>query len=692
MFLFIKFQQMSHSGKTITLEDIFLHKKFETETFHPFQSELPVSVKEAIEKYLDGPFEEHHHHWNEDKSYLLFYTNQEAIYRRSTKENVFLLHIQTNEIQQIRKEKISHATFSPNGKMVAYVWENNLFVYFLSEKTTIQISTDGKWNQIINGNCDWVYEEEFAFSRAYEWSPDSEMIAFYRFDESSVKEYSFPIYDTTYDQNYSYKYPKAGEENASVKIFCYHIGTRQNRELSPKSDGGYILKIIWSPTNKLHIFQLNRHQNKLDIRANDPVSNQYEIIYSETNDRYIDMTEDWFFLLDDQFVFSSEKNGFRNIYMQNRDRKIVALTQNQYDTSHIVTVDKQNNWIYFVAAFPNPMERHLFVVDLHGHQQQLSEKTGWNEIHIDAKNATVIIENSNIRTPATIEQYKILPDQKRNLPVLQYEKNILDNTRLNAMLAAYHLNQPAFMQIPIGKQEHFNGWMLLPKDFDEQKQYPLLFCNYGGPGSQTVLDKFGSVSMWHHYLAEQGFIVVSIDNTGTGFRGEDFKKKTYLQLGKLEIEDQVKAARYLSKLPYIDAKRIGHWGWSFGGFMSCLAITKGASIFSYAVAIAPVTSWKYYDTIYTERYMRTPQENEEGYEQHTPLAFLDNMKGKFLLIHGSADDNVHLQHSMQLSKNLIEKNIPFDMAIYPDKNHRINGGNTSLHLYDKVTRWLLTQS
>ncbi len=683
---------MRQNGKNITLEDIFLHKRFEQESFYPFEKELPISIKESIEKYLGKAVDSHDCIWNEDKSYLLFSINRESIYRRSSKENVFSLDIKTNEIHQISDKKVSHATFSPNGKMVAYVLDNNLFVYFLEEKNTVQVTDDGKWNHVINGNCDWVYEEEFAFSRAYEWSPDSEMIAYFRFDESLVKEYSFPIYDNGYNTQYSYKYPKAGEENASVSIWYYHIESKHKSELSPKSDGGYIPKIVWSPVNKLNIFHLNRHQNELRIWENYPISGNFEIRYSEKNERYIDLTEDWFFLQENQFVFTSEQRGFRNIYVKKSDRIIVPLTENSFDLSHIVAIDKKNSWIYFVAAYPNPMVRHLFVVDFQGNQKQLSEKDGWNEIHIDLDQQTVIIENSNTREPTTIDQYKIILEENQQLPTLQYEKNILDNTPLKTSLSEYTLGQPAFMQIPIDNGERLNGWMLLPHDFDEQKQYPLLFCNYGGPGSQTVLDRFGSVSMWHQYLSQNGLIVVSVDNTGTGFRGEDFKKKTYLQLGKLEIEDQIKAAEFLTRLPYVDSQKIGHWGWSFGGFMSCLAITKGASIFSYAVAIAPVTSWKYYDTIYTERYMRTPQENEDGYENNSPFHDTSNIKGQLLLIHGSADDNVHLQHTMQFSKHLAKQNIPFEMAIYPDKNHRITGGNTQLHLFHKITKWLLTQS
>lgn len=682
---------MCPKGKMLTLEDIFVRKELEPATYQPSQNELPIAVQEAIKNFLGSPIDKGNCHWNDDQTYLLFETDKEAIYRRSTKENVFILTMASSHIQKIGRKKISHATFSPDGKMVAYCEHNDIFIYVLSEKKTVRVTCDGKKNQVINGSCDWVYEEEFAFSRAYAWSPDSKMLAFYRFDESRVREYTFPIYDDGYNQNYSYKYPKAGEENAVVTIHGFYIDTHRTNTFSTHSDGGYIPKINWSPDNRLYIFHLNRHQNTLRIWQHDPTTAKAEIYYSENDDRYIDLTEDWYFMPNNELVYTSECSGFRNIYWQKSDKTTKSLTNNPFDLSHIVAIDFSKQWIYFVAAYPNPMERHLFVVDFNGTQQRLSNKEGWNVVYIDKDYTTVTIENSNIREPASVDQYKILSDND-HLPFLQHEKNLLDNTQLKTTLAHYHLQQPAFAQIPIGEKNYLNSWVLLPQGFDEQKQYPLLLCNYGGPGSQTVVNKYGAVSLWHQYMAQNGFIVVSVDNTGTGFRGEDFKKKTYLQLGKLEIEDQIKAAAYFSKLPYVHSDKIGHWGWSFGGFMSCLAITKGASIFRYAVAIAPVTSWRYYDTIYTERYMRSPVDNEDGYEDNTPFTFLDNMKGKLLLIHGSADDNVHLQHTMQLSKRLTEKNIPFDMIIYPNKNHRITGGNTTIHLFEKTTKWLFAHS
>ncbi|MFT4202517.1 MAG: DPP IV N-terminal domain-containing protein [Chitinophagaceae bacterium] len=675
-------------GKSITLEDIFVHKKFETATFRPFRKELSESIQKNIEQAIGKSIDTDDYHWNNDKSMLLVQTDKENIYRHSTKEHRWLYNPQTQEAHAIHNEKISHATFSPNGKMVAYVHANNLFLYDIVGKNTVQITRDGQRNYIVNGNCDWVYEEEFAFSKAYEWSPNSAMIAYYRFDESRVREYAFPIYDSLYDTPYSYKYPKAGEENAEVEIRCFHIGQGLTTHCPTSSNGGYIPKIAWTPENKLNIFHLNRHQDTLNIWQHEPTSGNGTLVYTETDKRYIDLTDDWYFLANGQFVYTSEKNGFRNVYLQMPDGNPVALTYNDYDLDHIVAVDTARECVYFVAAFPTPMERHLFAVDFRSNQHRLSEKDGWNNAHIDLDTQTAIIENSNIRTPETIDQYQIQWDATRNQPTLQYEKTLLDNAPLRATLAQYAPAQPAFLQIPVSETTRLNAWMLLPTDFDEQKQYPVLFCNYGGPGSQTVVNRYGAVAPWHHYLSQNGFIVLSVDNTGTGFRGEDFKKKTYLQLGKLEIEDQINAARFIAQLPYVDASKIGHWGWSFGGFMSSLAITKGSDVFSYAVAIAPVTSWKYYDTIYTERYMRAPSENPDGYEHNSPMTFTDNLKGKLLLIHGSADDNVHIQHSMQWIKLLVAKNIPFEMAVYPDKNHRISGGNTSLHLFQKTVQWL----
>lgn len=676
---------MSPSYKNLSLEDIFLHKKFEPKTFVPFPLELPQESIAIIENHIGGKLNSNNCQINKEKTHILFKTEEESIYRRSTKAHYFLLDILTSEIVAIHSHKIMHAQFSPDGEKITFVWDNNLFIYFLKEKKNFQITNDGKWNHIINGNCDWVYEEEFAFSQAYQWSPNSEMLAYFRFDESKVKEYSFPIYDDQYNQNYTYKYPKAGEENSDVTIHVYHLNTEKTVTCTTRSDGGYVPKILWSPENRLQIFHLNRHQNELNIWENNPVSGDANIFYSEKDDRYIDLTDDWFFL-GNNLLFTSEKAGYRNIYLKEKDKEIIPLTQNSFELSEIVGIDKKHKWIYFIVAYPNPMERHLFVVDVLGNQKQLTENSGWNHAFFNREKSKIIIENSNIREPSTYIQYNI--EITENLPELQYEKTVSDNEQLKENLLEYQLGEIAFLQIPIDGKADLNSWMLFPPDFDENKKYPVLFCNYGGSGSQTVVNRFGAAAMWQHFLSQEQYIIVSVDNTGTGGRGADFKKKAYLQLGKYEIEDQIYAANYLSKLPYIDAECIGHWGWSFGGFMSSLAITKGADIFTFAIAIAPVTSWKYYDTIYTERYMRTPEENPNGYDQNSPFANIEDVKGKFLLVHGSADDNVHLQHTMQFSKKLVDNNIPFDMMIYTDKNHRINGGNTPIHLWKKLVKWL----
>ncbi|PZP46103.1 MAG: S9 family peptidase [Pseudopedobacter saltans] len=683
---------MDEQYRKLSLEDIFLEKKFEPENIHLFAEDFPnKTIINTLEKTFPGKIDPKSFILNADNTFLLFKIKEENIYRRSTKAYCYVLDMATNEIIHLHANKIMHARFSPDGEKIAYVFENNLYVFCLDNRDTKQITVDGKWNYIINGNCDWVYEEEFVFSQAYQWSPDSEMIAFYRFDESLVKEYSFPIYDDQYNSNYTYKYPKAGEENSDVTIHIHHLHSENTVPCSIHSDKGYIPKISWSPESLLYIFHLNRHQNKLHIWEIDPSSNAEEIFYTEEDDRYIDFTDDWFFVENRKLIYTSEKSGFRNIYLKEKNKTSIPLTDNQYELTYIGSVDKENGWIYFTAAFPNPMERQLFVVDFHGKQKQLSKNAGWNVTHIDKNKSKIIIENSNIREPATFVEYTIEKGVD-NLPTLQMKQIVSENILLKQSLQELKLGQPAFLQIPIAQDKFLNACMLQPTDFDESKKYPVLFCNYGGPGSQMVVNRFGAVTMWQHYLTQEQFILVSVDNTGTGGRGADFKKQTYLQLGKLEIEDQIKAAHFIAKLPYVDSDRIGHWGWSFGGFMSSLAITKGASIFNYAIAIAPVTSWEYYDTIYTERYMRTPIENPQGYEDNTPFDSIENIKGKLLLIHGSADDNVHLQHSMQLSKTLVEKNIPFDMAVYTDKNHRINGGKTPLHLWQKITKWLMENS
>lgn len=685
---------LSAQKKKITLEDLYKKGTFRGEMVQGFAREDFSNLFEA-DKVVDAngkKIETKDYTVSADKKRILFFNGREPIYRRSSKATVFVYDVATKTAVPLNEGKILHPTFSPDGTKIAYVFDNNLYIYDIVAAKSIAVTTDGKWNQVINGNCDWVYEEEFSFSKAFEWSPNGNYIAYYKFDESNVKEYQFTVFDDAYNKQYSYKYPKPGEENSKVTIHIYNVASAQDVKAQYLQGDIYIPRIKWTQTDdKLVIFWMNRLQNELRLLMTDAATGALQTMYEETNKYYVDITDDWWFLKDGQnFIFTSEMRGFNQLYCYSLDgKKKVQISKMKYDIADVNGVDEKNRLVYYTLAYPTPMDRNLFVSDFEGkNTHQLTKGTGWHRIELNKDFTQFNDYYSNITTPQVVTLFDIKKD-KKSITAVQ-NKVVNDGGKLKATLAQFDLGTPSFMRIPNSKGDTLNGWMLKPADFDANKKYPVLFCNYGGPGSQQVANRFGAASMWHQMLAQNGFIVVSVDNTGTGYRGEEFKKKTYLRLGQLEIEDQIDAAKYLGNLPYIDKDRIGHYGHSFGGFMSSLAITKGADVFKAAVAGAPVTSWKYYDNIYTERFMRTPQENPKGYEETAPVNYTDLIKGKYLIIHGTADDNVHFQNSTQMITALVKSNIDFESAYYPNKNHGISGmnDNTSYHVWSKITKWL----
>lgn len=437
---------------------------------------------------------------------------------------------------------------------------------------------------------------------------------------------------------------------------------------------------------------MNRLQNDLKLLLTDAATGDLQTMYEETNKYFVEINDNWWFLKDGKnFLFTSDMNGYTQLYNYSIDgKRRVQISKLKYDVADINGVDEANRQVYYTLAYPTPMDRNLFVSDFDGKRTtQLTSGTGWHRVVLNDSFTKYYDYYSNINTPQTVTLYNLVRN-KNGVSAVQ-EKSVNENAKLKGVLGQYDLGTVNFIRVPNSKGDTLNGWMLKPADFDPSKKYPVLFCNYGGPGSQQVANRFGAASMWHQMLAQNGVIVVSVDNTGTGYRGEEFKKKTYLQLGKLEIEDQIDAAKHLAAtMPFVDKDRIGHWGWSYGGFMSSLAITKGADVFKAAVAVAPVTSWRYYDNIYTERYMRTPQENPKGYDDNSPINFTDRIRGNYLIIHGTADDNVHFQNSVQMIKALVKSNIDFESGYYPDKNHGISGNadNTSYHIWSKMTKWI----
>ena len=682
--------------KQITLEDIYKKRTFQGEYVPGFAGENLDSLVHAsdVKNEKGEALKLGDYLLSDDKKKLLVFKDRESIYRHSSKALVYLHDIAGKKTIALDTGKLMHATFSPDGSRIAYVKDNNLYLYDIATGTTKAITTDGKWNYIINGNCDWVYEEEFEFTRAYQWSPKGNFLAYYRFDETNVKEYSMTLYNDTYNKQYEYKYPKAGEENSKVEIHIYNIATGNDVKAQYEQGDIYIPRIKWTQNdNLLTVYWLNRHQDDLKLLLTTAQTGASQLLYEEKNKYFVEINDDWWFLKDGKnFLFTSEMDGFRHLYLYSLDGKAkTQITRGNYEITEVNGVDEVNKRIYFTMAYPRPMDRNLFVTDFTGKKTfQLTEGQAWHRTEFNDDFTQFYDYRSDLTTPQVVTLNDIVINKKKEISA-QLVKTVGDNSKLKAKLDEYAIGKAEFIRVPNSKGDTLNGWMLKPANFDPSKKYPVLFCNYGGPGSQQVANRFGAVSFWHQLLAEKGFIVVSVDNTGTGYRGEEFKKKTYLQLGKFELEDQVDAAKYIGNLPFVDKNNIGHWGWSYGGFMSSLAITKGADVFSAAVAVAPVTSWRYYDNIYTERYMRTPQENPDGYDKNSPINFTDKIKGKYLLIHGTADDNVHFQNSVQMIKALVKSNVDFESAYYPDKAHGISGmlDNTTFHLWSRMTNWIM---
>lgn len=680
--------------KQITLDDIYKKTTFQSEFVPGFITPTDDSLfdpKDVVDE-KGKTIETRDYEISGDKKRILFYNGREPIYRRSSKSNIYVYDVASKKTVLLNQGKVLHPTFSPDGSKLAYVFDNNLYIYDVASGKTTAVTTDGKWNHIINGNCDWVYEEEFEFTKAFEWSANGTYIAYYKFDESKVKEYEFTIFDNKYNQQYNYKYPKAGDANSKVDIHIYNVATGADVKAKYIQGDIYIPRIKWTKQDdKLVVFWMNRHQNNLQLLLTDAKTGDLQSMYEEKNKYYVEINDNWWFLKDSKnFIFTSDMTGYSHIFLHSIDgKKKIEISKMKYDVAAVEAVDETNRLIYYTVAYPTALDRNLFVSDFDGkNTSQLTSGTGWHRIELNSDHTKFYDYFSNINTPQVVTLYDISKTKKGITAVKN--KVVNESAKLRNTLDQFALGKTELIRVPNSKGDTLNGWMLKPANFDASKKYPVLFCNYGGPGSQQVTNRFGAVSMWHQMLAQNGIIVVSIDNTGTGMRGEEFKKKTYLQLGKYEIEDQIDAAKYLGKMSFIDKDRIGHWGWSYGGFMSSLAITKGADVFKAAIAVAPVTSWRFYDNIYTERYMRTPQENPEGYDNNSPINFTDKIKGKYLIIHGTADDNVHFQNSVEMIKALVKSNIDFESAYYPNKNHGISGrqDNTTYHLYSKMTNWL----
>ena len=622
---------------------------------------------------------------SKDETKVLLATDLQQIYRRSTLGTYHVYDVNTKKAILVSEHKIQEPVLNPAGTKVAYGYNNNIFIKNLTTGRTTQVTQDGLKNSIINGITDWVYEEEFAFVRAFEWNKDGSKIGYIKFDEAKVPRFSMDVYGKgLYPKQQVFKYPKAGDPNALVSLHVYDLKTQKtsNVDLS-EYNNYYIPRIKWTQqTNVLSVQTTNRKQNTIDLIFVDASKNQTSLVLQEKDDAYVDITDNVTFFKDNSFIWTSERDGWNHIYHFNKNGTLKnQITKGPWEVTNYYGYNPKNNTIYYQSTENGSINRGVYSVNIKGkNKKELSVETGTNRASFSKDYSYYINTFQSATTPSIFT----LNDSNTGSVI----KQIKNNTALATKVAGYKMSEKEFSTISVNGYD-LNMYTIKPLDFDPSKKYPLFMYQYSGPGSQNVANKWnGSNDYWHQMLVQQGYIVVCIDGRGTGLKGRDFKKVTQLALGKYEVEDQITAAKKLGALPYIDANRIGIWGWSYGGFMSSNCLFQGSDTFSMAIAVAPVSSWRFYDTIYTERYMTTPQENASGYDTNSPMYHVDKLKGKFLLVHGSADDNVHVQNTTRLVAALVQANKQFDWAIYPDKNHGIYGGNTRLHLYTKMTNFI----
>jgi dipeptidyl-peptidase-4 len=623
--------------------------------------------------------------FNAAENQLLIAQDSDAIYRHSAVATYFIYDIKTKTLQRLADYKVQEPTFSPDGQKIAYAYKNNLYVYDLASKIHTQITSDGQKNQIINGITDWVYEEEFAFVRAFDWNASSTHLAYIKFDETDVPEFSMDVYGNgLYPTQEVFKYPKAGEKNADVSLHLYELSQAKTQEVVLGYQDFYIARLQWTNNPKaLSIQVLNRHQNHLDLIFVDANTAKTQVIHTEKDKAFVDVTDHLTFLKDNSFIWTSEADGYNHIYHYNANgRRINQITKGPWEVTAYYGLDEKNKTIFFQSTEEGSTNRTVYSIQLDGKKKRkLSVSTGTNQATFSPTFQHFINQYSS----ATIPPVFTLHDTKTGREL----QTIVENGALIQKLSQFAMPSKTFFELTTAEGHVLNAYIIKPQNFDPKKQYPLLMFQYSGPGSQQVANRWHNANdYWHMMLAQEGYIVACVDGRGTGYKGSDFKKITQKELGKFEVEDQIAAAKILGGYDYIDATRIGIWGWSYGGFMSSNCILKGNDVFSLAIAVAPVTNWRFYDTIYTERYMQTPQENPSGYDDNSPINHVDKLQGKYLIIHGTADDNVHVQNAMLMIRALQLHNKQFDQAIYPDTNHGIYGGKIRLQLYTFMTNYI----
>ncbi|MDW7693271.1 S9 family peptidase [Flammeovirgaceae bacterium SG7u.111] len=654
-----------------------------------------VTTGEIVETIVDGDdldpnISFRSYSFSADEKKVLLQTAIEPIYRRSFKAEYYVYDLESKKLQKLSDGgKQSYATFSPDGSKVAFARDNNLFYVTLSDMKEVQVTDDGKFNHIINGSADWVYEEEFSMAKAFFWSPDGGKLAYYTFNETEVPEYNMQVWADAklYPIDYRFKYPKAGEKNSEINISIFHLADSKKVSVDIGTEKDiYIPRVVWTKdANLLSVRKMNRLQNKLEVLHVNAKTGESKAVLTEISKTYIDINDDLTYLDGgEQFIYTSERDGYNHIYLYNMDGSLEKqVTQGKWEVTSFVGVSQgKRPKVYYVSTEVSPMERHFYSIDLKkGKKIKLTKERGSHRVNMSNDFKYYIKYFSNSDTPNQVSLHKT--EKNEIIKPLEENKELLETTK------EFGFVKKEIFTLNADDGTLLHGYMLKPADFDENKKYPVLMHVYGGPGAIQVQDSWGGSHFpWHQMLTQNGYIVAVVDNRGTGAKGKEFKHVTYGQLGKYETQDQITAAKYLGSLGYIDKSRIGIWGWSYGGYMSSLCIMKGADVFKTAIAVAPVTTWRFYDTIYTERYLKLPQGNASGYDDNSPLSHVDKLKGNFLLIHGTGDDNVHFQNSVALQNALISAGKQFQSFYYPDRNHGIYGGNTRLHLFEMMTNYV----
>jgi dipeptidyl-peptidase-4 len=623
--------------------------------------------------------------FSNDEKQILIANNSNPIFRHSFTADYFLFDMMSQKISGFLGQ-VQEPTFSPDGTKIAYAKANDLYVYDIASRNTTRVTNDGVKNAVINGITDWVYEEEFAFVRAFDWSKDSKKLAYIKFDESEVPQFSMDMYKKDlYPTSETFKYPKAGEKNALVSLYIYNLNANisQPINLGNYSDF-YIARMKWTnDANLVSVQVLNRHQDNLDLIFVDATTASPKVVLNEKDKAYVDVTDNLTFLKDNSFIWTSEKDGYNHIYLYDKNGKLKnQVTKGNWEVTSYYGFDEKTKTVFYQSVEKGSILRDVYKISLDGKKKvKLSSQVGTNAATF-SPDFTYFI---NTYSSATVPPTYTLNSSKDG----KQAQEIVNNTALVDKLTKYDLPTKEFFELTTEKGHKLNAWMIKPKDFDATKKYPVFMYQYSGPGSQEVANNWLDTNdIWFMMLSQQGYIIACVDGRGTGYKGAAFKKCTQKELGKFEVEDQIDAAKVIGNYAYVDKSRIGIFGWSYGGFMSSNCLFKGADVFKMAIAVAPVTNWRFYDSIYTERYMTTPQENASGYDDNSPINHVSKLKGNFLLIHGTADDNVHVQNSMQMIEALVQANKQFDWAIYPDKNHGIFGGKTRIQLFNKMTNYI----